>query len=158
MPLAYTVVTDGVKTVKVAKIAVSTTLNHPCTIRTDDTLLMLSAWTHENDVCKHHSCPICLAHRRPKSYSMPPSPVPDEVAFESLKASLDSVPTGVKMMLNSGEFYGPNLPMLARFFKANPGYADKAFLSVKGGASFTPQGIVFDASSVTFIRYLLYLC
>lgn len=31
-----------------------------------------------------------------------PNPVTDEVAFESIKASLDSVPTGSKMLINSG--------------------------------------------------------
>ena len=80
---------------------------------------------------------------------------PDEQAFEAIKASLDSVPPGVKMMLNSGEhdlsyslslfsltqcrpgeFYGvepktANLELLARFFEIYPEYADKAFLSVK---------------------------
>ncbi|KAH8117321.1 aldo/keto reductase [Phellopilus nigrolimitatus] len=68
-----------------------------------------------------------------------PSPVPDEQAFESIKASLDSVPVGSKMIINSGEFYGmnpreANLELVARFFEKYPDYADKAFLSVKGGA------------------------
>ena len=34
--------------------------------------------------------------------SWSPSPTPDEVAFESIKASLDSIPNGVKMVLNAG--------------------------------------------------------
>jgi len=44
------------------------------------------------------------------------------------------------MILNSGEFYGMNPPtanleLVARFFEKYPAYADKAFLSVKGGVS-----------------------
>ncbi|KAL5492353.1 hypothetical protein ACEPAI_3800 [Sanghuangporus weigelae] len=67
-----------------------------------------------------------------------PTPVPDEQAFESLKVSLDSVPPGAKMVLNSAEFYGmtpreANLEMLARFFEKYPSYTEKAFLAVKGG-------------------------
>jgi pyridoxine 4-dehydrogenase len=30
--------------------------------------------------------------------------VPDEQAFEAIKAGVDSVPKGTKMILNSGEF------------------------------------------------------
>ncbi|KAL5497838.1 hypothetical protein ACEPAH_2769 [Sanghuangporus vaninii] len=67
-----------------------------------------------------------------------PTPISDEEAFEAIKTSLDSVPPGTKMILNSGEFYGmnpreANLELLARFFEKYPSYADKAFLSVKGG-------------------------
>jgi pyridoxine 4-dehydrogenase len=80
-------------------------------------------------------------------------PISDEDAFASLKAGMDSLPPGAKMFLNSGaytniyrrhlahiprtgEFYGinppsANLELLARFFERYPGYADKAFLSVK---------------------------
>jgi len=66
-------------------------------------------------------------------------PVPKEQAFEAIKTAIDSLPRGVKMFLNSGEFYandlGPgNLELLADFFASYPGYADKVFLSVKGGA------------------------
>jgi hypothetical protein len=82
-----------------------------------------------------------------------PIPVPDDIAFEAIKTSLDAVPPGVKMLLNAGnrascsclsylssllaEFYGEahdftaNLDLLARFFEKYPEYADKAFLSVK---------------------------
>ncbi|PIL36668.1 hypothetical protein GSI_00357 [Ganoderma sinense ZZ0214-1] len=67
------------------------------------------------------------------------TPIPDEQAFESIKSSIDALPEGVKMMLNSAEFYGHggttgNLELLARFFEECPDYADKPFLSVKGGA------------------------
>ena len=86
-----------------------------------------------------------------------PIPVPDDIAFEAIKTSLDAVPPGVKMLLNAGirlvrayliflnlssllaEFYGEahdftaNLDLLARFFEKYPEYADKAFLSVKVG-------------------------
>ncbi len=32
-----------------------------------------------------------------------PTPIPDEEAFEAIKAGIDSLPPGVKMFLNSGE-------------------------------------------------------
>ncbi|EPT04693.1 hypothetical protein FOMPIDRAFT_1113169 [Fomitopsis schrenkii] len=65
-------------------------------------------------------------------------PVPDEQCFEAIKAGIDAVPPGAKMLLNSGEFYANdlgtgNLELLARFFDKYPSYADKTFLSVKGG-------------------------
>ncbi|TFY81768.1 hypothetical protein EWM64_g2242, partial [Hericium alpestre] len=70
-----------------------------------------------------------------------PTPVPDEQCFEAIKAgldSLDSLPAGTKMLINSAEFYGMssptlNLELVAKFFEKHPGYVDKAFLSVKGG-------------------------
>ena len=86
--------------------------------------------------------------------------VPDEQAFESIKAGVDELPDGVKMVLNSGEphihptiqhvkttphllgdFYGANmslgnLELLARFYDKYPDYADKTFLSVKVCFSF----------------------
>ncbi|KAF9647598.1 Aldo/keto reductase [Thelephora ganbajun] len=66
------------------------------------------------------------------------NPVSYEQAFETIKAGIDSLPPGTKMLLNSGEFYandhGPaNLDLLAAFFEKYPDYADKTFLSVKGG-------------------------
>ena len=80
---------------------------------------------------------------------------------------MDAMPTGVKMMLNSGlftglcvisksspltllshpgQFYGPNLStanleLLGRFFEKYPDYADKTFLAVKGGNPETGMGI-----------------
>ncbi|KAI1795748.1 aldo/keto reductase [Ganoderma leucocontextum] len=91
----------------------------------------------------------------------PNFPLPDEEAFEAIKAGVDSMPAGVKMMLNSGEFYGPNLApanleLLSRFYQKYPEYADKTFLSVKGGIA--PGGMGPDGSpenlrrSVTFIN------
>lgn len=85
-----------------------------------------------------------------------PTPVPDEDAFAAIKAGIDALPPGVKMFLNSGpcpfvpcppppnshthlgEFYGQgftvaNLELVARFFEKYPQYADRTFLSVKGG-------------------------
>ncbi|KAJ3514443.1 hypothetical protein NLJ89_g2379 [Agrocybe chaxingu] len=64
-----------------------------------------------------------------------PTQVPDDIAFEAIKTSLDAVPAGVKMLLNAAEFYGEphdftaNLDLVARFFEKYPSYADKAFLS-----------------------------
>ncbi|KZV71888.1 aldo/keto reductase [Peniophora sp. CONT] len=67
-----------------------------------------------------------------------PTPAPDEQIFEVIKASINAVPAGSKMLLNSSQFYAAdlgtgNLELLARFFEKYPGYADKVFLSVKGG-------------------------
>ncbi|CDO72841.1 hypothetical protein BN946_scf185002.g26 [Trametes cinnabarina] len=77
----------------------------------------------------------------------PNVPLPDEEAFEAIKAGVDAMPQGVKMFLNSGEFYGPNgstanLELLARFYEKYPEYAERTFLSVKGGGkenSFVPD-------------------
>ncbi|KAK7463584.1 hypothetical protein VKT23_006930 [Stygiomarasmius scandens] len=67
-----------------------------------------------------------------------PNPVPDEICFEAIKAGVDALPPGVKAFLNTAEFYGQNwgidnLEMLSRFFAKYPEYADRIFLSVKGG-------------------------
>ncbi|KAF9004288.1 NADP-dependent oxidoreductase domain-containing protein [Cyathus striatus] len=82
-----------------------------------------------------------------------PTPVPDETCFESIKAGIDALPDGTKMLLNSSEFYGrnpltANLELLARFFDKYPAYADKVFLSVKGAFNIlqfkpdaSPEGI-----------------
>ncbi|KAI8993766.1 aldo/keto reductase [Trametes punicea] len=64
-------------------------------------------------------------------------PISDEEAFETIRAGIDALPSGVKMLLNSGAFYAndagtANLEMLARFFAKYPAYADRVFLSVKG--------------------------
>ncbi|OBZ75834.1 Pyridoxal reductase [Grifola frondosa] len=68
----------------------------------------------------------------------PKYPLPDQEAFEAIKAGVDALPPGAKMFINSGEFYGPNLStanleLLARFFEKYPEYAERTFLSVKGG-------------------------
>ncbi|KAI0337069.1 aldo/keto reductase [Trametopsis cervina] len=84
-----------------------------------------------------------------------PNHVPDEQCFAAIRAGVDLCPPGVKMMINSAEFYsddiGPaNLEMLSRFFEKYPEYADKIFLSVKGGAqdhSYQP-----DASPENLLR------
>ncbi|TFK89520.1 aldo/keto reductase [Polyporus arcularius HHB13444] len=73
----------------------------------------------------------------------------EEIAFESIKAGVDALPPGVKMFLNSSEFYAPdlgtgNLEMLSRFYEKYPDYAEKTFLSVKGGNR--PKSMVFDSS------------
>jgi len=74
-----------------------------------------------------------------------PVPISDEQAFESIKAGVDALPPGTKAFLNSGEFYARdfgtgNLQLLSRFFAKYPEYADKTFLSVKGGMSRQPFG------------------
>ncbi|KAJ2975363.1 hypothetical protein NUW54_g11743 [Trametes sanguinea] len=79
----------------------------------------------------------------------PSVPLPDEEAFEAIKAGVDAMPPGVKMFLNSGEFYGPNastanLELLARFYEKYPEYAERTFLSVKGGTK--ENALVPDAS------------
>ncbi|KAJ3800007.1 aldo/keto reductase [Lentinula aff. detonsa] len=84
--------------------------------------------------------------RGPSRSHVIPSPVSDEQACEAIKASVDALPDGVKMFLNSGEFYDNNwgignLKLLSRFFANHPAYAEKTFLSVKGGMSASgPDG------------------
>lgn len=95
-----------------------------------------------------------------------PTSVPDEEAFAAIKAGVDALPPGTKQFLNSGgftliptspiltcvpsaEFYGQglstaNLELLARFFEKYPDYADRTFLSVKGGT--LPGQLVSDGS------------
>ncbi|KAN0088006.1 NADP-dependent oxidoreductase domain containing protein [Tylopilus felleus] len=76
------------------------------------------------------------------------NPVPDEQCFAAIKAGVDALPPDAKMFLNGGEFYGhnasaTNLEMLARFFEKYPEYADRTFLSIKGGNkanSLLPDG------------------
>ncbi|EIN06640.1 aldo/keto reductase [Punctularia strigosozonata HHB-11173 SS5] len=82
-----------------------------------------------------------------------PTHVPDEECFEAIIAGIDQLPAGAKLFINSGEFYGTgsptaNLELLARFFKKYPEYADKTFLSVKGGINLekfqpdsSPEGL-----------------
>ncbi|KAK7064861.1 Aldo/keto reductase [Favolaschia claudopus] len=74
-----------------------------------------------------------------------PTPVPDPQSFESIKAGIDALPAGTKMFLNSGEFYAMdmktgNLEMLSRFYAKYPAYANKSFLSVKGGINAQIRG------------------
>ncbi|KAJ8502137.1 hypothetical protein ONZ51_g229 [Trametes cubensis] len=66
-----------------------------------------------------------------------PNPVPEEQAFAAIKAGVDALPQGVKMVLNSAQFYGQhwslgNLELLSRFYEKYPDYADRTFLMVKG--------------------------
>ncbi|KAI0314227.1 aldo/keto reductase [Amylostereum chailletii] len=82
-----------------------------------------------------------------------PTPTPDEEAFAAIKSGIDALPAGVKMLVASGQFYGQNgspanLELLARFFDKYPEYADRVFLSVKGGMKpntlepdVTPEGL-----------------
>ncbi|PCH38099.1 aldo/keto reductase [Wolfiporia cocos MD-104 SS10] len=79
--------------------------------------------------------------------------VPDEQCFEAIKAGIDALPAGAKMFLNSGEFYANdlstgNLELVARFFEKYPEYADRTFLSVKGGLN----GLTPDSSDENLRR------
>jgi len=74
-----------------------------------------------------------------------PTPAPDEQCFEAIKAGVDALPAGTKMFLSSGDFYAMdmktgNLEMLSRFYAKYPEYADKTFLSVKGGIDIKSRG------------------
>ncbi|KAF8274161.1 aldo/keto reductase [Lactarius quietus] len=78
-----------------------------------------------------------------------PGPIPDEEAFAAVKAGVDALPPGTRLFLNSAEFYGhgrsaANLELLARFFEKYPDYADRTFLSVKGG--MVPGQLASDGS------------
>jgi len=82
-------------------------------------------------------------------------PVAYDQAFEAIKAGIDSLPAGVKMFLNSGEFYDnnfstSNLDLVSAFFEKYPDYADKTFLSVKGG--LVENGLIPDASPANLRR------
>ncbi|KIJ68968.1 hypothetical protein HYDPIDRAFT_81085 [Hydnomerulius pinastri MD-312] len=81
--------------------------------------------------------------------------VPDEQCFEAIKGGIDSLPPGAKMFINGGEFYGfnqspANIEMIARFFEKYPDYADKTFLSVKGGLK--PDALEPDGSPANLKR------
>ncbi|KAJ7271737.1 aldo/keto reductase [Mycena rebaudengoi] len=84
-------------------------------------------------------------------------PVPEEQCFESITAGVDALPAGWSnspLTVPLAEFYAMdfgtlNLEMLSRFYAKYPEYADKTFLSVKGGfntKAFTPD------SSPEFLR------
>ncbi|KAG8999879.1 hypothetical protein FRB90_011921, partial [Tulasnella sp. 427] len=85
-----------------------------------------------------------------------PTPVPDEQAFEAIKAGIEHVPKDRKLLINSGEFYGgqdhftANLELIARFFTKYPELADRTFLSVKGGTA--PNAIHITDSSPENLR------
>jgi len=71
---------------------------------------------------------------------------PDQEAFEAIKAGVDTLPPGAKMILNSGEFYAmdgstANIELLARFYEKYPEYATKTFLSVKGRLGSSPDNL-----------------
>ncbi|KAI0363829.1 aldo/keto reductase [Pilatotrama ljubarskyi] len=82
-----------------------------------------------------------------------PTPVPDEQAFEAIKAGVDALPPGVKMVLNSAQFYGEgwstaNLELLSRFYEKYPDYADRTFLMVKGGFNPAKPGLDNSAENL----------
>ncbi|KAB5593057.1 Aldo/keto reductase [Ceratobasidium theobromae] len=67
-------------------------------------------------------------------------------------AGIKAAPPGIKVFLNSGEFYGvvpdvtANLELLNRFFTKYPEYAERAPLSVKGAILRDERGFHLDAS------------
>ena len=68
------------------------------------------------------------------------------MGFHVVQSSIASL---TRTYITSAEFYGQglttaNLDLLARFFKKYPGYADRTFLSVKGGG--LPGKLVADGS------------
>ncbi|KAG9308788.1 aldo/keto reductase [Chiua virens] len=70
-----------------------------------------------------------------------PDPSPKDQCFAAIKAGVDALPPGAKMVLNGGEFYGHNLStlnleLIADFFETYPDYAERTFLSVKGGLKY----------------------
>ncbi|KAG8721519.1 hypothetical protein FRC08_012395 [Ceratobasidium sp. 394] len=87
-----------------------------------------------------------------------PTPPPEEQCFAAIKAGIDNAPPGVKVFLNSGEFYGTppnttaNLELLNRFFTKYPDYADRTFLSVKGAFAMDAQGYHPDSSEAGLER------
>ncbi|KDN49377.1 hypothetical protein RSAG8_02079, partial [Rhizoctonia solani AG-8 WAC10335] len=76
------------------------------------------------------------------SMSWVPEPPSDEQCFESIITGIKAAPPGVKVFLNSGEFYGmvphitANLELLNRFFTTYPEYAERTFLSVKASLCY----------------------
>ncbi|CAE6364286.1 unnamed protein product [Rhizoctonia solani] len=85
------------------------------------------------------------------------SMLPDEQYFASIKAGIDAAPPGVKVFLNSGEFYGlapriANLELLNRFFNKYPEYAERTFLSVKGAMIVDERGFTPDCSAAGIER------
>ncbi|KAF8610056.1 aldo/keto reductase [Ceratobasidium sp. AG-I] len=87
-----------------------------------------------------------------------PNQVPDEQCFEAIKAGIESAPPGVKIFLNSGEFYGnppngtANLELLNRFFTKYPEYAERTLLSVKGGITIDSKGFNIGGSEAAIER------
>jgi hypothetical protein len=69
--------------------------------------ILFAAWLDADDVRSHpfafrRHLPTEKLQHTPRWRTTPDS---DEVYFESIKASLDSVPPGTKMILNSGLLY-----------------------------------------------------
>ena len=47
--------------------------------------------------------PLSQLYMRRPARTWKPTPVPDEPAFAAIKAGIDALPPGVKMIINSGE-------------------------------------------------------
>ncbi|KAJ7506645.1 aldo/keto reductase [Mycena galericulata] len=70
---------------------------------------------------------------------MPVGGKSDEDCSASIKAGVDALPAGAKMRFLFFKLEHGNLELLSRFYAKYPEYADKTFLSVKGGV--LPGGI-----------------
>ncbi|KAI6100416.1 NADP-dependent oxidoreductase domain-containing protein [Pisolithus croceorrhizus] len=93
------------------------------------------------------------------SMTLKQDPIPDEQCFEAIKAGIDALPPGAKMLLVAGEFYGhklstTNLEMIARFFEKYPSYAERAFLSVKAGSKVLTARLLVSFTSF-FMKNIL---
>ena len=88
--------------VTVGKVGVSVSpLVHPTPILTSRPIFL--AWFDDDDVrLSLLRCVLSQYRRLSPSWRNPP--VPDEEAFASLKAGMDSLPPGTKMFLNSGVY------------------------------------------------------
>lgn len=83
--------------VEVGKIAVCYEILWLHLVLTD---ACLSAWAHDDDV--RWACENIRSHFLTIFSRFNPIQVPDDQCFESIKAGVDSLPKGTKMMLNSG--------------------------------------------------------
>ncbi|KAJ7722872.1 aldo/keto reductase [Mycena maculata] len=82
------------------------------------------------------------------------TPPTDEECFAAIKAGVDALHPGAKMILNSGEFYSltrgtQNLELLSRFYAKHSDYAEKTFLSVGG---MRLRGGAAPDSSLEYLR------
>ena len=62
-----------------------------------------SAWAYDDDVRRVYAT-LRFYFKTIIPRRVKPVPVSDEIAFEAIKTSLDSVPPGAKMIINSGKW------------------------------------------------------